>query len=185
MDILIVGSGGREYSIGYALKKDSNVNKIYFAPGNGATDELGENINIKDFNELANFAKDKNIDLTIVGPEAPLVDGIVDVFKDKGLTIFGPTKAAAQLEGSKVFMKNILKKYGVPTARYIETTSLDEAKEFINSLNEPIVIKADGLCAGKGVIIAKTKQEAIEAANDMLSGKSFGDAGKKIIVESF
>jgi len=185
MDILIVGSGGREYSIGYALKKDSNVNKIYFAPGNGATDELGENVNIKDFNELADFAKEKNIDLTIVGPEAPLVDGIVDVFKDKGLTIFGPTKAAAQLEGSKVFMKNALKKYGVPTARYIETTSLDEAKEFINSLNEPIVVKADGLCAGKGVIIAKTKQEAIEAANDMLSGKSFGDAGKKIIVEEF
>jgi phosphoribosylamine--glycine ligase len=185
MDILIVGSGGREYSIGYALKNDKNVNKIYFAPGNGATDNLGENVNIKDFNELANFAKDKNIDLTIVGPEAPLVEGIVDVFKEKGLTIFGPTKAAAKLEGSKVFMKNALKKYGVPTAKYIETTSLDEAKKFINSLNEPIVVKADGLCAGKGVIIAKTKQEAIDAASDMLSGKSFGDAGKKIIIEEF
>ena len=185
MDILIIGSGGREYSIGYALSKDENVDKIYFAPGNGATDELGENIDIKDFKELANFAKDKEIDLTIVGPEDPLVNGIVDIFKEEGLTIFGPSKAAAQLEGSKVFMKNALKKYGIPTAKYIETSSLDEAIDFINKMSEPIVIKADGLCAGKGVIIAKNKQEAINAASDMLSGKSFGDAGKKIIVEEF
>ena len=185
MDVLIVGSGGREYSIGYALKKDKNVNKIYFAPGNGATDELGENINIKNYEELAQFAKDKNIDLTIVGPEAPLVDGIVDIFKKHNLTIFGPSKKAAQLEGSKVFMKNILKKYNIPTAKYIETNSLEEAKEFINSLKEPIVVKADGLCAGKGVIIAKSKDEAIEATKDMLSGKSFGDAGKKVVIEEF
>ncbi len=185
MDVLIVGSGGREYSIGYALKKDINVNKIYFAPGNGATDELGENIDIKDYEELANFAKEHNIDLTIVGPEAPLVDGIVDIFKKHGLTIFGPSKEAAQLEGSKVFMKNVLKKYGVPTARYIETSSIDDVKEFVKTLKEPIVVKADGLCAGKGVIIAKTKDEAIKAADDMLSGKSFGDAGKKVIIEEF
>ncbi len=185
MDILIVGSGGREYSIGYALNKDENVNKIYFAPGNGATDELGENIDIKDFKELAKFAKDNGVDLTIVGPEDPLVNGIVDVFKEEGLTIFGPSKAAAQLEGSKVFMKNVLKKFGIPTAKYIETSSLDEAVEFINKMSEPIVVKADGLCAGKGVIIAKSKQEAIDAASDMLSGKSFGDAGKKIIIEEF
>ena len=185
MDILIVGSGGREYSIGYALNKDENVNKIYFAPGNGATDELGENIDIKDFKELAKFAKDKGVDLTIVGPEDPLVNGIVDIFKEEGLTIFGPSKAAAQLEGSKVFMKNVLKKFGIPTAKYIETSSLDEAVEFINKMSEPIVVKADGLCAGKGVIIAKSKQEAIDAASDMLSGKSFGDAGKKIIIEEF
>ncbi len=185
MDILIVGSGGREYSIGYALRKDDNVDKIYFAPGNGATDNLGENVDIKDFNELAKFAKDNNIDLTIVGPEDPLVNGIVDVFKEHNLTIFGPSKAAAQLEGSKVFMKNALKKYNIPTAKYIETSSLDEAKEFIKNMSEPIVVKADGLCAGKGVIIAKSKDEAIEAAQDMLSGKSFGDAGKKIIIEEF
>jgi len=185
MDILIIGSGGREYSIGYALSKDENVDKIYFAPGNGATDELGENIDIKDFKELANFAKDKEIDLTIVGPEDPLVNGIVDIFKEEGLTIFGPSKAAAQLEGSKVFMKNALKKYGIPTAKYIETSSLDEGVDFINKMSEPIVVKADGLCAGKGVIIAKSKEEAINAASDMLSGKSFGDAGKKIIVEEF
>ncbi len=185
MDVLIVGSGGREYSIGYALKHDENVNKIYFAPGNGATDELGENINIKDFNELARFAKEKNIDLTVVGPEDPLVNGIVDVFKEHGLTIFGPSKAAAQLEGSKVFMKNCLQKYGIPTAKYIETDNLEEATNFINQMSEPIVVKADGLCAGKGVIIAKTKQEAIEAAKGMLSGESFGEAGKKIIIEEF
>ncbi len=185
MDVLIVGSGGREYSIGYALKNDPNVNKIYFAPGNGATDKLGENIAINDFHELASFAKEKNIDLTIVGPEAPLVEGIVDIFKEHGLTIFGPSKAAAQLEGSKVFMKNCLQKYGVPTAKYIETSSLEEAKKFINSLKEPIVVKADGLCAGKGVIIAKTKEEAINAVNDMLSGKSFGEAGKKVVIEEY
>jgi len=185
MDVLIIGSGGREYSIGYALKQDENVDKIYFAPGNGATDEIGENISIKDFNELANFAKDNGIDLTVVGPEDPLVNGIVDVFKEQGLTIFGPSKAAAQLEGSKVFMKNCLKKYGIPTAKYIETSSLEEAIEFINSMSEPIVVKADGLCAGKGVIIAKTKQEAIEAAKGMLSGESFGEAGSKIVVEEY
>jgi len=185
MNILIIGSGGREYSIGYALKRDENVDKIYFAPGNGATDNLGENIDIKDFKELANFAKENSIDLTIVGPEDPLVNGIVDIFKAEGLTIFGPSKEAAQLEGSKVFMKNCLQKYGVPTAKYIETSSLDEAKEFIEGMSEPIVVKADGLCAGKGVIIAKTKQEAIEAAEGMLSGQSFGDAGTKIVVEEF
>ena len=185
MDILIVGSGGREYSIGYALKNDSNVNKLYFAPGNGATDELGENVAIKDLEELANFAKEKNIDLTVVGPEAPLVDGIVDIFKAKGLTIFGPSKAAAQLEGSKVFMKNCLKKYGVPTAKYIETSSIEEASEFIKTMSEPIVVKADGLCAGKGVIIAQSKDEAIEAVKGMLSGESFGDAGAKVVVEEY
>ncbi len=185
MDVLIVGSGGREYSIGYALKRDKNVDKIFFAPGNGATDDLGENIDIKDLEKLADFAKENSIDLTIVGPEDPLVNGIVDIFQDKGLTIFGPTKAAAQLEGSKVFMKNALKKYGVPTAKYIETSSIDEATQFINSMSEPIVVKADGLCAGKGVIIAKTKDEAIEASKGMLSGESFGDAGAKIIIEEY
>jgi len=185
MDVLIVGSGGREYSIGYALREDANVNKIYFAPGNGATDKLGENVPIKDLNQLASFAKEKEIDLTIVGPEDPLVNGIVDIFQEQGLTIFGPSKAAAQLEGSKVFMKNCLQKYKIPTAKYIETDNLDEAKVFINGMSEPIVVKADGLCAGKGVIIAKTKQEAIEAAKGMLSGESFGEAGTKIVIEEY
>ncbi len=117
MDVLIVGSGGREYSIGYALRKDETIDKIYFAPGNGATDELGENVNIKDFNELADFAKEKGVDLTIVGPEDPLVNGIVDIFKERDLVIFGPSKEAAKLEGSKAFMKNSLKKYNIPNSK--------------------------------------------------------------------
>jgi len=185
MNVLIIGSGGREYSIGLALKSEEKVEKLYFSPGNGATDALGENIDIKDYHALAAFAKDNAIDLTIVGPEAPLVDGVVDIFKEAGLTIFGPSKAASQLEGSKVFMKNFLAKYDIPTARYIETADLSKAEAFIDSLPTPIVVKADGLCAGKGVIIAMSHAEAKEAAAGMLSGESFGDAGKAIIVEEF
>ncbi|RXJ93581.1 phosphoribosylamine--glycine ligase, partial [Arcobacter sp. CECT 8989] len=126
--------------------------KLYFNPGNGATSQIAENINIKDYNELAIWAKNNAIDLTIVGPEAPLVDGVVDIFKEHGLTVFGPSRAAAQLEGSKVYMKNILKKYNIPTAAFIETTNEKEAHDFIDTMSEPIVVKADGLCAGKGVI---------------------------------
>ncbi len=184
MNILILGSGGREYSIGLAIYKEKAHN-LFFMPGNGATSKLGENINISDYNELAKWAKDNSIDLTIVGPEAPLVDGVVDIFKENDLTIFGPSKAAAQLEGSKVYMKNILKKYNIPTAAFIETTNEKEAHDFIDNMNEPIVVKADGLCAGKGVIIAQTKEEAKEAASDMLSGSSFGDAGTSIVVEEY
>ncbi|HHB95164.1 MAG TPA: phosphoribosylamine--glycine ligase [Campylobacterales bacterium] len=185
MKILVIGAGGREYSIGMALKKDDNVEKLYFAPGNGATDELGENLTISDFNELADFCEENSIDLTIVGPEAPLVDGIVDLFESRGLTIFGPTASAAQLEGSKIFMKNFLARHNVPTAKYIETNSIEEAYKFINSLEAPIVVKADGLCGGKGVIIAQSHDEAKKAAGDMLSGNSFGDAGTSIVVEEF
>jgi len=181
--VLIVGSGGREYSIGYFLKNEA---EIFYAPGNGATEEFATNIDIKDFEELANWAKENSIDLTIVGPEAPLVEGIVDVFKKHNLTIFGPSKDAARLEGSKVYMKNFLKKYNIPTAKYIETSNKEEAFEFIDNMDKlPIVVKADGLCAGKGVIIAESKEKAKKVAEDMLSGKAFGDAGKKIIVEEF
>ena len=186
MNILIIGSGGREYSIGVALKNDTEVKSLYFAPGNGATDNLGTNLSIKDYNELADFAKSNDIDLTIVGPEAPLTDGIVDIFKAKDLTIFGPTKDAARLEGSKVFMKNFLKKYNIPTAKYIETAHIQEAFDFINNMEKtPIVVKADGLCAGKGVIIAESKDDAKKAVSEMLSGASFGDAGKRVIIEEF
>ena len=185
MDVLVIGSGGREYSIGLALSRDENVDKIYFAPGNGASDKIGTNISISDFEELANFVEENGISLTIVGPEAPLVDGIVDVFKERGLNIFGPTAKAAQLEGSKIFMKNFLARHNVPTARYIETASFDDACEFIDSLSAPIVVKADGLCGGKGVIIAQSHDEAKEATKDMLSGNSFGDAGTKVVVEEF
>jgi phosphoribosylamine--glycine ligase len=185
VNILILGSGGREYSIGLAISKEEENHNLFFMPGNGATDNLGTNINIKDYNELAQWAKENTIDLTIVGPEAPLVDGVVDIFKENGLTVFGPSKAAAQLEGSKVYMKNILKKYNIPTAAFIETTSVEEAHDFIDTMNEPIVVKADGLCAGKGVIIAQSKEEAKKAASDMLSGESFGDAGTSIVVEEY
>ncbi len=185
MNVLIIGSGGREYSIGLALSRDDKVSKIYFAPGNGATDSIGENVDIKDYNDLANFAIESNIGLTIVGPEAPLVDGVVDLFKSKGLTIFGSSKAASQLEGSKIFMKNFLSKYNIPTAEYIETDQLSKAEAFIDTMNEPIVVKADGLCGGKGVIIAQTKDEAKKAAKEMLNGERFGDAGTSIVIEEF
>ena len=185
MNILVLGSGGREYSIGRMLAGEDKVEKLYFQPGNGATSLLGENLNISDYNELATFAKDNNIDLTIVGPEAPLVDGVVDIFKAQGLTIFGPSKEAAQLEGSKVYMKNFLAKYEIPTARYIETDHIETAFKFIDTLPVPVVVKADGLCAGKGVIIAMSHDEAKKAVSEMLSGKSFGDAGKKVIIEEF
>jgi len=185
MKILILGSGGREYSIGRAIKNEDTEHELFFQPGNGATDNLGTNINIKDYNDLAKFAKDNAIELTIVGPEAPLVDGVVDIFKAQGLTIFGPSKEAAQLEGSKVYMKNFLAKYNIPTAKYIESDSIEELFKFTNSLSTPIVVKADGLCGGKGVIIAQSHDEAKKAISEMLSGKSFGDAGKKVIVEEF
>ncbi len=185
MKILILGNGAREFSIGRAIKNEAQEHELFYMPGNGATHQLGTNINIKDFNQLALWAKENAIELTIVGPEAPLVEGVVDVFKAHGLTIFGPSKAAAQLEGSKVYMKNFLAKYNIPTARYIETDSIEDAFKFTNSLSAPIVVKADGLCGGKGVIIAQSHDEAKVAISEMLSGKSFGDAGKKVIVEEF
>lgn len=185
MNVLIIGAGGREYSIGMALAKDEKVDKLYFSPGNGATDELGENLTISDFSELANFCEENSVELTIVGPEAPLVDGIVDLFEERGLNIFGPSAQAAQLEGSKIFMKNFLARHNVPTAKYIETDSLEDAYKFIMTLDAPIVVKADGLCGGKGVIIAQNHNEAKKAAGEMLSGNSFGDAGTSIVVEEF
>ncbi len=185
MKVMVIGSGGREYAIGRALHRDSEVEKIYFAPGNGATVQMGENVDISDYEELADYVEKEGIDLTIVGPEAPLVGGIVDIFKARGLKIFGPSKDAAQLEGSKIFMKNFLARHKIPTARYIETDSIEEAFKFIESLPVPVVVKADGLCAGKGVIIAPTHEDAKRAASQMLSGKAFGEAGTKIVVEEY
>jgi phosphoribosylamine--glycine ligase len=185
MKVMVVGSGGREYSIGLALQRDPKVTELFFAPGNGATPQLGQNVTCKDYEALAEFALSNHIDLTVVGPETALVDGIVDIFKAKGLVIFGASKAAARLEGSKIFMKNFLSRYAIPTARYIETSDLQKANDFIETLDLPIVVKADGLCAGKGVIIAKSKAEAKEAVADMLSGKSFGEAGLGVVVEEF
>jgi len=185
VNILILGSGAREYSIGLALYKEKS-HKLFFMPGNGATLNLGENINENNYDKLVIFAKENSIDLTIVGPEAPLVNGVVDIFRKNNLVIFGPTKKAAKLEGSKAYMKNILKKYNIPTAAFIETSNENEAHSFIDSMNQtPIVVKADGLCAGKGVIITKSKDEAKQVVTNMLNGTSFGKAGAKVIVEEF
>ncbi|WP_096028502.1 phosphoribosylamine--glycine ligase [Campylobacter lanienae] len=185
MNILIIGSGGREYAIGLRLTQDSQNHNLFFAPGNGATSNLGQNVDINDFNELAKFALNSKIELTIVGPENALSDGVVDIFKANNLNIFGPTKSAARLESSKAYMKEFLAKNGIRTAKFINTNSYEEAAKFIDSLGDIVVVKADGLCAGKGVIIAKSKDEAKKAAKDMLSGKSFGEAGSRVVIEEF
>lgn len=185
MNILIIGSGGREYAIGLRLTQDKQKHNLFFSPGNGATANLGQNVDIKDFNELAKFALENKIELTIVGPENALSDGVVDIFKANNLTIFGPSRAAARLESSKAYMKEFLAKNSIRTARFINTNNYDEAAEFIDTLGDIVVVKADGLCAGKGVIIAKNKDEAKSAVKDMLSGESFGAAGKRVVVEEF
>ncbi|HEC2410490.1 TPA: phosphoribosylamine--glycine ligase [Campylobacter jejuni] len=185
MKIMILGSGAREYSIALALRRVDKNLEFYFAPGNGATKSLGTNLNLKDPVVLATYAKEKGFDLCIVGSESFLAEGVVDIFKQQGLAIFGPSKAAAMLETSKSFMKSFLKKYRIKTAKFLNTNDIEKAKNFIHSLTPPIVVKADGLCAGKGVIIAKTHEEAIEETAKMLSGESFGDAGKLVVIEEF
>ncbi|CAE09999.1 phosphoribosylamine--glycine ligase [Wolinella succinogenes] len=185
MNILIIGSGAREYSMGLALKKDPRVEKILFYPGNGATPRIGENLSFASYEELAAFALALPVDLTVVGPEQPLVEGVSDLFRSKGLAVFGPSALAARLEGSKGFMKQFAARNSLPTARFLETESEEEARAFIQSLTPPVVVKADGLCAGKGVIIAQSHQEAIEAVLEMLSGEGFGEAGKKVVIEEF
>ena len=187
MKILIVGSGGREHALAWKAAKSAGVEKVYVAPGNAGTAlEPGlENTDVKadDIDGLVEFAKKEGIALTIIGPEAPLVDGIVDAFKNAGLKCFGPVKDGARLEGSKVFTKDFLKRHDIPTAEYKVFTEFESAREYILSHKLPVVIKADGLAAGKGVIIAGSHDEAIDATRDMLSGSSFGEAGKRVIVE--
>ncbi|EAI7917828.1 phosphoribosylamine--glycine ligase [Campylobacter jejuni] len=185
MKIMILGSGAREYSIALALRRVDKNLEFYFAPGNGATESLGTNLNLKDPVVLATYAKEKGFDLCIVGSESFLAEGVVDIFKQQGLAIFGPSKVAAMLETSKSFMKSFLKKYRIKTAKFLNTNDIEKAKNFIYSLTPPIVVKADGLCAGKGVIIAKTHEEAIEETAKMLSGESFGNAGKLVVIEEF
>ncbi|EAL9070752.1 phosphoribosylamine--glycine ligase [Campylobacter jejuni] len=185
MKIMILGSGAREYSIALALRRVDKNLEFYFTPGNGATESLGTNLNLKDPIVLATYAKEKGFDLCIAGSESFLAEGVVDIFKQQGLAIFGPSKAAAMLETSKSFMKSFLKKYRIKTAKFLNTNDIEKAKNFIYSLTPPIVVKADGLCAGKGVIITKTHEEAIEETAKMLSGESFGDAGKLVVIEEF
>jgi phosphoribosylamine---glycine ligase len=187
MKILIVGSGGREHAIAWKAAKSSHVEKVFVTPGNAGTarEPKVENIEIAvtDISGLTRFAMQTGIGLTIIGPEAPLVAGITDAFNQAGLKCFGPSKEAAQLEGSKVFAKDFLFRHNIPTAGYRVFTQLEPAREYIHSMDIPTVIKADGLAAGKGVIIARSREEAVAAVEEMLSGKAFGEAGRRVIVE--
>ena len=187
MKVLIVGSGGREHTLTWKIGQSDKVSKIYCAPGNGGTESIAENIDIEanDIESLVDFAREKEIDLTLVGPEDPLVAGIVDRFEEEGLKIFGVNKKSAQLEGSKIYSKNFMEKYQVPTAKYRVYTDFDQAKEEVYDFKCPIVIKADGLCAGKGVIIAESYEEAIENLDEFLNEGVFGQAGQKLIIEEF
>lgn len=189
MKILLVGSGGREHALAWKLAQSHEVQKVVVAPGNAGTEleDKVENVAIdaEDIESLLAYAKDNAIDLTVVGPEAPLVMGIVDIFTDAGLRCFGPTSGAAQLEGSKAFSKDFFARYDIPTAAYGNFTDIDEAVAYIKEQGAPIVVKADGLAAGKGVIIAETEDQAIEAVKDMLAGNAFGDAGHRVVIEEF
>jgi len=185
MRILVIGSGGREHALTWKISQSKNAKKIFCAPGNGGIKEVAELVNIKadDVDELLKFAKENKIDLTIAGPEAPLVKGIVDEFTKQGLKIFGPTRDLAMLEGSKVFAKETMKKFGVPTAGFKVFTDAEEAREYLRKKGAPIVVKADGLAAGKGVIVASSIKEAERAIEDILIKKIFGTAGDRLILE--
>ncbi len=189
MKILLVGSGGREHALAWKLAQSAKVNKVIVAPGNAGTEQEDkvENLAIdaQDIDALLDFAQSNAIDLTVVGPEAPLVEGIVDRFSAAGLKCFGPSKGAARLEGSKAFSKDFFARYNIPTAAYGNFTDIDEAVAYIKQQGAPIVVKADGLAAGKGVILADTEQQAIDAVKDMLAGNAFGDAGHRVVIEEF
>ncbi len=189
MNILIIGNGGREHALAWKAAQSPLADKVFVAPGNAGTalEYKVENVNIAatDIPALVKFAQDKQIGLTIVGPEAPLVIGVVDAFRAAGLKIFGPTQAAAQLEGSKAFTKDFLARHKIPTAEYQNFTEVEPALAYLSEKGEPIVVKADGLAAGKGVIVAMTLQEAEDAVRDMLSGNAFGKAGSRVVIEEF
>jgi phosphoribosylamine--glycine ligase len=187
MKLLLIGSGGREHALAWKLAKSPKVEKIFVAPGNGGTafENKCENINITDISELVKFAQKEIIDLTIVGPEDPLTKGIVNEFKKEGLKIFGPAENGAQLEGSKSFSKEFMKKYGVKTAEYEAFTSVDEALQYLESCPYPTVVKADGLAAGKGVAICFNKEEAVTAVKSYMVDDIFNGAGQKIVIEEF
>ncbi|MCQ2048866.1 phosphoribosylamine--glycine ligase [Stutzerimonas stutzeri] len=188
MNVLIIGSGGREHALAWKVAQDPRIAKVFVAPGNAgtATEAKCENvaIDVLAIEQLADFAA-ANVQLTIVGPEAPLVKGVVDLFRSRGLDIFGPTAAAAQLEGSKAFTKDFLARQNIPTADYQNFTEVEPALAYLREKGAPIVVKADGLAAGKGVIVAMTLAEAEEAVRDMLSGNAFGDAGARVVIEEF
>ncbi|TXS89008.1 phosphoribosylamine--glycine ligase [Parahaliea maris] len=189
MNVLVIGSGGREHALAWKAAQSADVETVYVAPGNaGTAREPGlENvaIGVGDFAALAEFAAANNVGLTIVGPEQPLVDGVVDYFNERGLRCFGPSQGAAQLEGSKAFTKDFLARHNIPTAAYANFTEVEPALAYLREQGAPIVVKADGLAAGKGVIVAETLEQAEEAVRDMLSGNAFGEAGCRVVIEEF
>lgn len=189
MKLLVIGSGGREHALAWKLAQSPRVSEVIVAPGNAgtATEDKCRNVAVKvtDIDGLLKLAQDEGVDLTVVGPEVPLVAGVVDRFRAAGLRIFGPTAAAAQLEGSKAFAKDFLARHGIPTAFYGVFTEIEPALDYLRTHGAPIVIKADGLAAGKGVIVATTLEEAEAAVRDMLSGNAFGDAGARVVIEEF
>ncbi len=185
MKVLVVGGGGREHALAWKIAQSPRVTAVYAAPGNAGTETVARNVPIAadDVDSLAAFAQAEGIDLTVVGPEAPLVLGIADRFRERGLRVFGPSAAAARLEGSKAFAKAVMERFGVPTAAYREFTDPAEAKAYIREQGAPIVVKADGLAAGKGVTVARTVDEALSAVDAMMVAREFGDAGGRIVVE--
>jgi len=189
MNVLIIGSGGREHALAWKAAQSPQVEKVFVAPGNAGTllDHKLANVSIDvlDFARLADFAESNNVGLTIVGPEVPLVAGVVDFFNERNLPCFGPTKGAAQLEGSKAFTKDFLARHKIPTAEYQNFTEIEPALAYLREKGAPIVVKADGLAAGKGVIVAETLQQAEDAVRDMLSGNAFDDAGYRVVIEEF
>ena len=189
MKVLIIGSGGREHALAWSIAKSSRVDEVLVAPGNAGTaaEDKTRNVavNAEDIPALLDLARDEHVDLTIIGPEAPLVAGIVDQFTANGLRCFGPTASGARLEGSKAYTKEFLERYNIPTAGYRDFTSLDNALTYVKDCELPVVVKADGLAAGKGVIIAHTRQELVDAVQLMLADQAFGTAGNKIVIEDF
>lgn len=185
MNVLIIGNGGREHAIGWKIKKDNPDAKLYFSTGNGGTAKIGKNINFGTIEELADFSEKKQMDLTIVGSEALLVDGIVNVFQEKGLRILGPDKKSAQLEGSKEFAKKFMSKYGVKTAKYKTFNNYTDANNYAQNQKYPLVIKADGLAAGKGVFICKNEFEAEKVLDEILNKQIFGSAGNHVVIEEY
>ncbi len=187
MKVLVVGSGGREHAICYKLSQSSRVSKIYCAPGNAGIGQTAECVSIgaMEFEKLADFAEENEIDLTVVGMDDPLVGGIVDVFEERGLRVFGPRKNAAIIEGSKAFSKELMKKYGIPTAAYETFDNADKACEYLKTASFPIVLKADGLALGKGVLICNDLEEALAGVKTIMLDKQFGSAGDKLVIEEF
>lgn len=187
MKVCVIGNGGREHALAWRLSISPSVTKVYAIPGSAAMSDCAELVGIdwQQSDHLISFLKDNQVDLVVVGPEAPLVAGLADVLNKAGIPVFGPSKAAAQLEGSKVFAKDLMKKYNIPTAAYGVFHKVDEAKDFIAQTGAPIVVKADGLAAGKGVVVAMTIDEANAAVEDMLSGNRFGEAGSTVVIEEF